>query len=390
MKLIITEKWSKKYKRSINCDSPKGFSQRAHCQGRKKNESLTRLTLKENSVVLDEATLKFAENNVSSYVQHVIEIGTGRSKEYLWTENLPFAETLYLNNRFIKAGLPIFYHANVSFEPLKTKEYEDNWDKEKKEWKPEYINQFLELSYPLLCVIDITDGARGRSSTGNTHTEPNKRKAIVSVNPTTIDPYNFSNDLALVVRHELQHTSQILNEMVLKYGQSVISSNGDFSKIKAVEIQQSEKFGRGQKRFQTGLKQPSVPITAGSPQSEKDTYFADDVEFETWVQDFVEEYYNFLIKYGVIKIETLKYGKLNATANELIGNLFQENSILRDTFFSDSKFGGTFQAAFDSLYRLRRREFITDLRANFEEFLKKKMKKFLASRYPTPSKNEPF
>ena len=28
--------WSDKYKKSINCDNPKGFSQRAHCQGRKK------------------------------------------------------------------------------------------------------------------------------------------------------------------------------------------------------------------------------------------------------------------------------------------------------------------------------------------------------------------
>jgi hypothetical protein len=36
---FITEKWSAKYKRSINCANPKGFSQRAHCQGRKKNES---------------------------------------------------------------------------------------------------------------------------------------------------------------------------------------------------------------------------------------------------------------------------------------------------------------------------------------------------------------
>lgn len=38
--LELDEKWSKKYKRSINCDNPKGFSQRAHCQGRKKNEEL--------------------------------------------------------------------------------------------------------------------------------------------------------------------------------------------------------------------------------------------------------------------------------------------------------------------------------------------------------------
>lgn len=32
----IDEKWSEKYKRSIDCNNPKGFSQRAHCQGRKK------------------------------------------------------------------------------------------------------------------------------------------------------------------------------------------------------------------------------------------------------------------------------------------------------------------------------------------------------------------
>jgi hypothetical protein len=32
----IEEKWSQKYKRSINCTNPKGFSQRAHCAGKKK------------------------------------------------------------------------------------------------------------------------------------------------------------------------------------------------------------------------------------------------------------------------------------------------------------------------------------------------------------------
>jgi len=37
------EKWSEKYKKSIDCKNPKGFSQRAHCQGKKKKmqESLT-------------------------------------------------------------------------------------------------------------------------------------------------------------------------------------------------------------------------------------------------------------------------------------------------------------------------------------------------------------
>jgi hypothetical protein len=32
----VEEKWSQKYKKSINCAHPKGFSQKAHCAGRKK------------------------------------------------------------------------------------------------------------------------------------------------------------------------------------------------------------------------------------------------------------------------------------------------------------------------------------------------------------------
>jgi hypothetical protein len=32
----INEKWSQKYKKSINCSNPKGFSQKAHCAGKNK------------------------------------------------------------------------------------------------------------------------------------------------------------------------------------------------------------------------------------------------------------------------------------------------------------------------------------------------------------------
>ena len=46
----LDEEWSDKYKRSIDCDNPKGFSQRAHCQGRKEEE----LALEE--IELDEAS----------------------------------------------------------------------------------------------------------------------------------------------------------------------------------------------------------------------------------------------------------------------------------------------------------------------------------------------
>ena len=36
----VFEKWSQKYKKTIDCNNPKGFSQKAHCQGQKKNEEV--------------------------------------------------------------------------------------------------------------------------------------------------------------------------------------------------------------------------------------------------------------------------------------------------------------------------------------------------------------
>ena len=52
--LGLMEKWSMKYKKSINCSNPKGFSQRAHCQGRKKTEDIEqRPQSKKNLVIFD-------------------------------------------------------------------------------------------------------------------------------------------------------------------------------------------------------------------------------------------------------------------------------------------------------------------------------------------------
>jgi len=76
--------WSEKYKKSIDCDNPKGFSQRAHCQGRKKkmNEekkdheySMARSELKtvSNAVKrLQKKMGKKGEGNLQAWVQSKI------------------------------------------------------------------------------------------------------------------------------------------------------------------------------------------------------------------------------------------------------------------------------------------------------------------------------
>ena len=40
---VYKEDWSQKYKQSINCNNPKGFSQKAHCAGRTKKETIMNL-----------------------------------------------------------------------------------------------------------------------------------------------------------------------------------------------------------------------------------------------------------------------------------------------------------------------------------------------------------
>jgi len=39
----VEEGWSDKYKKSIDCNNPKGFSQKAHCAGRTKKETIMNL-----------------------------------------------------------------------------------------------------------------------------------------------------------------------------------------------------------------------------------------------------------------------------------------------------------------------------------------------------------
>ena len=43
---LLNEEWSQEYKDSINCNNPRGFSQKAHCAGKEKNESIDEGRLK--------------------------------------------------------------------------------------------------------------------------------------------------------------------------------------------------------------------------------------------------------------------------------------------------------------------------------------------------------
>jgi len=66
----MKEKWSEKYKKSIDCNNPRGFSQRAHCQGRKKKlkESINEAVRTELAQLKDLAR-KFAKEKSEKQVE---------------------------------------------------------------------------------------------------------------------------------------------------------------------------------------------------------------------------------------------------------------------------------------------------------------------------------
>jgi len=77
----INEKWSKKYKRSIDCDNPRGFSQKAHCAGRKKaNEELADFN-KDEPMKSTVAVPGYGTMNIDSLMKNVIDQTTNMLKQ---------------------------------------------------------------------------------------------------------------------------------------------------------------------------------------------------------------------------------------------------------------------------------------------------------------------
>ena len=65
-KSVKEKKWSEKYKKSIDCNNPKGFSQKAHCAGKKKkSENVMKLTKSKLKEIIEEEYFNYlVEKNV--------------------------------------------------------------------------------------------------------------------------------------------------------------------------------------------------------------------------------------------------------------------------------------------------------------------------------------
>lgn len=90
---FITEKWTKKYKKSINCSNPKGFSQKAHCAGRKARQAgkKTKSSSVSEEQVVNELRANPEKNiklPISQQIMQIISQNGGTIDDY-WIHSSP-------------------------------------------------------------------------------------------------------------------------------------------------------------------------------------------------------------------------------------------------------------------------------------------------------------
>jgi len=81
---LLSEKWSDKYKRSINCSNPKGFSQKAHCAGRKKKESVNEAETKQLGRAfnhLEDLVFFYGSKGTQEALSHIKDFATQQGAE---------------------------------------------------------------------------------------------------------------------------------------------------------------------------------------------------------------------------------------------------------------------------------------------------------------------
>lgn len=119
--IVLPEAWSEKYKKSINCNNPKGFSQKAHCAGRKKkaNESKhcnvknavpeLKAALEKRKTELKNASAKTAYDKIDKIMTRIAQTYniTGQQLHDMWTKRYgEIPDTWVLDENFADGKKP--------------------------------------------------------------------------------------------------------------------------------------------------------------------------------------------------------------------------------------------------------------------------------------------
>jgi hypothetical protein len=138
--------------------------------------------------------------------------------------------------------------------------------------------------------------------------------------------------LKSVIRHELQHITQMINGTALEYGQNYIKNNRQFDKVEKINPGinwRKKEFGTPGAK--TGFDQGGSQLAPGqhgpmmSPDEISKRYLGDDFEYETWKSDLLDRYVDTLATAMGRKFNTalmwaawkMKYPQLNENSSSI-------------------------------------------------------------------------
>ena len=134
-KTVKKEKWSKKYKDSIDCSNPKGFSQKAHCQGKKEetelenylNNKLKKMADKTYTITISETDEKILLDQVHTVQSWIDGAVTGKinsswnDMRNTWTDQLMNDESFTDPIPSVKADFVTLVTGRSDYEDYDTK-----------------------------------------------------------------------------------------------------------------------------------------------------------------------------------------------------------------------------------------------------------------------------
>jgi len=103
----VEEAWSEKYKKSINCNNPKGFSQRAHCDGRKKKTNEGNLLPNPPNTFLAKADTAYDHYRIGTNIANLKSVPKGSKFDEPDIMIVPYAgkkEMKYLMKQLDRIG----------------------------------------------------------------------------------------------------------------------------------------------------------------------------------------------------------------------------------------------------------------------------------------------
>jgi hypothetical protein len=243
---------------------------------------MIKLIIKKNKKSLNEKLLaisKKAHEEILSFVKDSIDNNVSKARTII---NVPLKDIIYSNNVNFNLGVPFLYYGNIKNGNIPNEEIIQNWDVNNRKFNQEFIDNILKQNCELVVRIDSTTATKAYASMG----------AATGVNKQTVFIMSFfvSNiknldSVSNFIKHELRHLTQKLNNLCIRYAEKLKNSY-DPKKVNLLKLNLKKtkqiKFGLGKQK--TGIKKTNKANFKRG--------IASDLEYETYLADLVERYYN--------------------------------------------------------------------------------------------------